>query len=228
MKTYLQIKNNLRQFLEPLYKYNHQTLESNMLEHLKTTKHYDNSIEYLLQNFKMPGILTEKPTNVIIAAHEIMPKIELLDKYTKEFNNQLLYFGSNVPAGMGDFNVSMFKQEKFVTIYHQIKYRISDSPHSLEKIYNIIKRYNITSDIEPESDITRKLCLDYSNVTNQKLAELYSNLLKKADLKELIDNDALLIYRNNMEFDEILDLLVGFELNPNVQPLLEHHLALVS
>jgi hypothetical protein len=31
-----------------------------------------------------------------------------------------------------------------------------------------------------------------------------------------------------MEFDEMSDLLISFELNPNVQPLLEHHLALAS
>jgi len=44
----------------------------------------------------------------------------------------------------------------------------------------------------------------------------------------VIANDALSLHKNNIKFDEMLDLLVGFELNPNIQSFLEHHLALAS
>ena len=77
-----------------------------------------------------------------MASHELLAKIELLDKYTKMFNNQSLYFSSNFPAGIGDFNVCLQKQDQFITIYHQIKCRQSESVYSLEKIYNFLSRCN--------------------------------------------------------------------------------------
>ena len=159
-----------------------------------------------------------------MASHELLAKIELLDKYTKMFNNQPLYFSSNFPAGIGDFNVCLQKQDQFITIYHQIKCRQSESAYSLEKIHNFLSKYNI----EPGSDVTKKLCLDYSRLKDDNLIEFYLNLKTDQKLQKLIADNAFLIFDDSMEFDKMLNLLVGFELNPNIQPLLESHLTILS
>ena len=65
MKTFLNIKNELSQFLEPIYKFDKNILDSNIKDKLLVGTKYRESLTYLFQNLKMPGILTENSTNVM-------------------------------------------------------------------------------------------------------------------------------------------------------------------
>lgn len=53
-----QIKNGLSQFLEPIYKFNKNALDTNIQEHFLAGTDYHKSLTHLLQTIKMPGILT--------------------------------------------------------------------------------------------------------------------------------------------------------------------------
>ena len=182
----------------------------------------------------MTKILTESSGDIKSAAHEISVKLELLDKYTKLFDNQCIYFSSNLPKkSMGDFNVFLQNNNKILEIRHEIKYREGDSAYSAQKILNTVKKYSIDKcridhkGLESSSEV-RRLCYNISSLKDQEIEQLYINIDLDKRLKKLIKDDVLLIYKDSMEFDEMVDLLIRCELDPNIQPLLDHHLTLLS
>jgi hypothetical protein len=165
-------------------------------------------------------------------ANELPVKLQLLKKYTEIFNDQSLYFSSNLPQkSMGDFNIGMQGHDKFTIILHEIKCRRSEFAPSNHSILNKVDRYNIESidhtKLELPSQI-KKLCYDFSHLKNEEFEKACLDLENHNRLGKLIQDDVLLIYRDFMEFDEMVDLLIRCELDPNIQPLLDHHLTLLS
>ena len=152
-------------------------------------------------------------------------KLQLLKQYTELFNNQPLYFSSNV-LEWDDFNIELQKYNKFTTILHQIKCRRSEFASSNHSILNKVNRYKIKNidDMELESSSQiKKLCYDFSHLKNKEFEQACSNLESHEILNSLIKDKVLLIYRNSIEFDEMVDLLIRCELDPNIQPLLDYH-----
>ena len=232
MKNVINLKSGLSQFLKLLYKQKKYGPNIEVLNQLKVSTHYEENIKYFLQDFKMTKILTESSGDIRSAAHEISVKLELLDKYTKLFDNQRIYFSSNLPQkSMGDFNVFLQKNNKILEIRHEIKYREGDSAYSAQKMFNTAKKYGIDKyriddmGLESSSEV-RRLCYDISSLKDKEIKQLYLNIDLDDLLAELLEEEGLLIYDTPMEFDKMMDLLVGFELNPNVQPLLEYPLSL--
>ena len=232
MKNLINLKSSLSQFLELLCKQKAYGPNIEVLKQLKVGTRYEENIQYFLQNFKMTKILTESSGDIKSAAHEISVKLELVDKYTKLFDNQCIYFSSNLPKkSMGDFNVFLENNNKILEIRHEIKYREGDSAYSAQKMLNTVKKYGIDKyridhkGLESSSEV-RRLCYDISSLKDKEIEQLYTNINLDKFLLQLSEEEGLLIYDTPMEFDEMVDLLVGFELNPNVQPLLDYPLSL--
>ena len=224
------IKNGLSQFLEPIYKYKYtpELLDPGLIKYLINGKNYSENFESM-KGLKMFQILTENPTDLEKAANELNAKVQLLEKYQELVEKQVVYFSSNLPKiknCRGDFNI-LFKQDnEFIPLIHQIKCIKSDSAPSIHKIFNTVERYNI------DKFESNKLCYDLSHLHTENIKQLYDgiDMLGARDdhfkVQLLVDDESILIYDTPMEFDKMLDLLVGFELNPNVQPLLEYPLSL--
>ena len=224
------IKNGLSQFLEPIYKYKYtpELLDPGMVKYLTNGKNYIENFESM-KGLKMFQILTENPTDLDKAANELNAKVRLLENYKELIEKQVVYFSSNLPKiknCRGDFNI-LFKQDnEFIPLIHQIKCIKGDSAPSIHKIFNTVERYNI------DRFESNKLCYDLSHLHTENIKQLYDsiNMLRPDDayfkVQLLAGDKSILIYDTPMEFDEMVDLLVGFELNPNVQPLLDYPLSL--